>query len=64
MKLPILDDIPLATIQTVTGFGLAILAYLNGDLTIFQAFVAVGANTAGAGVVGVARNQAGRGVKR
>lgn len=59
-----LDDIPIATIQAVAGIVLAVIAYLNNDLTIYQAFVAVGANTAGAGVLGHARNGAGRGVKR
>lgn len=59
-----LDDIPIATLQTIAGLILAIIAYLNNDFSIFEAFVAVGANTAGAGALGVARNGAGRGVKR
>lgn len=59
-----LDDIPVATIQTIGGIVLATLAYVSNDLSIFQAFVAVGANTAGAGAIGFARNGAGRGVKR
>lgn len=59
-----LDDIPLATFQAVAGFVLAIVAYVNGDLSVLQAFAAVGANTAGAGVLGHARNGAGRGTRR
>jgi hypothetical protein len=59
-----LDEIPVATLQTVAGIVLAVIAYISKDLSIFQAFAAVGINTAGAGVVGVARNGAGRGVKR
>jgi hypothetical protein len=64
MKNLFLDDIPVATLQTLAGIVLAIIAYISKDLTIFQAFAAVGINTAGAGVVGVARNGSGRGVKR
>lgn len=60
----LLDDLPFATLQAIAGIVLAIIAYLNGDLGIFEAFVAVGANTAGAGVVGVARSQAGKGIRR
>lgn len=59
-----LDDVPLATIQALAGIVLAIIGYVSNDLSIFQAFAAVGINTAGAGAIGVARNQAGRGVRR
>ena len=59
-----LDDVPMATIQALAGIVLAVIAYVSNDISIFQAFVAVGANTAGAGAIGVARNQAGRGIKR
>lgn len=59
-----LDDVPIATIQVLAGIVLAVLAYINNDLTVFQAFVAVGANGVGAGVLGHARNGAGRGVRR
>lgn len=59
----LLNDLPLATLQTLVGIGLAVLAYINNDLTIFQAFVAVGANTAGAGAIGHARTGAGRGLR-
>jgi len=58
-----LDNVPVATLQTVAGIVLAIIAYVSKDISIFQAFVAVGANTAGAGLIGHARNGAGRGVK-
>lgn len=59
-----LDDMPMATLQALAGIVLAIIAYISKDLTIFQAFAAVGINTAGAGAIGVARNQAGRGVRK
>jgi len=60
----ILDDVPIATLQAIAGLVLAIIAYVSKDISITQAFFAVGANTAGAGVLGQARNGAGRGVKR
>lgn len=59
-----LDHVPIATLQAIAGIVLAVIAYLNNDLTIFQAFIAVGANTAGAGALGHARNGAGRGIKQ
>ena len=37
-----------------------LVGYLNGDLTLDQAIVAAGAANAGAGVIGHARNGAGR----
>lgn len=58
-----LDKLPLATIQAVVGYVVVLIAYLNGDLDVEAALVALGANTAGAGVLGHARNGAGRGVK-
>lgn len=59
-----LDKVPLATLQAIAGFVIVTIAYLNNDLTVFQALLAVGANGVGAGVLGHARNQAGRGLKR
>jgi hypothetical protein len=57
------DEIPIATLQVIAGFIIAIIAYINHDLTVLQAFAAVGANGVGAGVLGHARNGAGRGVR-
>jgi len=59
----LLDRVPLATIVSIAGIIGAIIALANGSID-FQAFlVSIGAVTGGAGVLGVARNQAGRGVK-
>lgn len=57
-------DLPHATLLTYVAIALSVIGYLNGTLTLEQAFVASGVGTAGAGVLGVARNGAGRGVKR
>lgn len=62
MKL--LDDLPLATLTALGGGVLALIGYLNHDLSIFEALAAWGITSAGGGGVGVARNQAGRGLKK
>lgn len=62
MKL--LDEIPLATLTAIGGGILALIGYLNHDLSIFEALAAWGITSAGGGGVGIARNQAGRGLKK
>lgn len=62
MKL--LDEIPLATLTAIGGGVLALIGYLNHDLSIFEALAAWGITSAGGGGVGIARNQAGRGLKK
>lgn len=59
----LLDKVPLATVLAIGGAALAFIAYLNGDLTVFEALGVFGLNTLGAGQLGQARNGAGRGVK-
>lgn len=58
-----LDHIPLATITHIGGGIIALIAYLNGDLDVFQALAVWGIVGVGAGQLGVARNGSGRGVK-
>lgn len=60
----LLDDLPLATLTAIGGGILALVGYLNGDLSIFEALAAWGITSAGGGFVGEARNQAGRGLKK
>lgn len=59
-----LDDVPLATLTAIGGGVLALIGYLNHDITIFQALAAWGITSAGGGAVGHARNGAGRGVRK
>jgi hypothetical protein len=59
-----LMDLPHATIIADVIVVLAVVAYLKGTVTFEEAVLAVSAGTAGAGVLGHARNGAGRGVKR
>lgn len=59
-----LDKLPLATVMTLGGGVLALIGYLNQDLTIFKALAAWGIVGVGGGQVGEARNGAGRGIRR
>lgn len=63
MKLSFLDELPLATIMTIGGGIVALIAYLQGDLSVLEALAAWGVVGVGGGQVGVARNGAGRGVR-
>src|SRR5262245_53304698 len=66
MNIPILDDLPLASVLTV------ILALVGGVVCIVSPDVlsyddylkGMGAVAAGSGVLGIARNQSGRGLKK
>lgn len=60
----LLDHLPLATIMALGGGALALIGYLNHDLTITEALAAWGIVGIGGGQVGRARNEAGRGVKK
>jgi len=60
----LLDEIPLATVTALGGGVLALIGYLNGDLSIFEALAAWGITSTGGGFVGTARNNAGRGLKK
>jgi uncharacterized membrane protein YtjA (UPF0391 family) len=59
----ILDKLPLATITFLVGTVLTVIAYLSDDLSIIEAFAALGFTGLGAGQIGQARNGAGRGIK-
>jgi hypothetical protein len=59
----LIDHLPVATLTHIAGVVIALVAYLNHDLTVFQALAAVGVVGIGAGQIGVARNGAGRGTK-
>jgi len=62
---PVLDAInktPMATIITLAGIVCIVISLVSGALTIDQALVALGAIAGGSGVLGVARNGAGRGL--
>lgn len=59
-----LDRLPLATVMTVGGGILALIGYLNKDISIFEALAAWGIVGVGGGQVGEARNGAGRGLKK
>lgn len=59
-----LDDLPIATLISIVAVVVVVIGYIRNDLTIEEALVALGAATGGAGVLGVARAQSGKGVRR
>ena len=59
-----LDNLPIATILSLVAVVVVVIGYIRNDLTIGEALVALGAATGGAGVLGVARAQSGKGVRR
>lgn len=59
-----LDEFSLATVQTIVGWILIIIAYANGSVDILEAFAALGINQVSAAAVGEVRNRAGKGVVR
>ncbi len=59
-----LDNVPLATIITIAGIIGAVIALINNSITFEQFMLSIGAVTAGSGVVGVARAQSGKGIRK
>jgi hypothetical protein len=59
-----LDNLPIATILSLVAVVVVVIGYIRNDLTLEEALVALGAATGGAGVLGVARAQSGKGVRR
>ena len=59
-----LDNLPIATIVTLAGIVGAIIALINGSIDFQEFMVSIGALAGGAGVLGVARAQSGRGLRK
>lgn len=59
----VLNDIPLASIIAVAAVIGGLIALASGDINYQEFLIGIGATTAGAGVLGEARNRAGRGVR-
>lgn len=59
-----LDNIPLASVIAIAAIVGGIIALIDGSIDFEQFLVGIGATTAGAGVLGEARNRAGKGVRR
>ena len=59
-----LDHVPLATLSFLVIAVLTVIAYLNGTVTYEQAVAAVSAGGVGTGVLGYARAQSGKGLKK
>jgi len=58
-----LDNLPVATLIAVAAIIGGIIALAGGDISFDEFLVGIGATTAGAGVLGEARNRAGKGVR-
>lgn len=58
-----LDNLPVATLIAIAAIIGGIVALAGGDITFDQFLVGIGASSAGAGVLGEARNRAGKGVR-
>lgn len=59
-----LDNVPVGTLTHIAIAALALIAYLNHDLTVVEALGVTGLGGIGAGQIGQARNGAGRGLKK
>lgn len=59
-----LDDLPLASVIAIAAIVGGVIALIDGSIDFEQFLVGIGATTAGAGVLGEARNRAGKGVRR
>jgi hypothetical protein len=57
-----LNDLPVATLVAIAAIVGGIIALINGSIDFDQFLIGIGATTAGAGVLGHARNGAGHGV--
>lgn len=60
----LLDNLPLGTLISIAGIVLAILGYLGDDLTYLEALAGVGVTSGGGGLIGTARAQSGKGIRR
>jgi hypothetical protein len=59
-----LDNVPVATLLTIAAIVGGIIALISGDINYPELLIGIGATTAGSGVLGEARNRAGKGLRR
>lgn len=59
-----LSGLPLGTLIAIAAIVGAIIALINHSIDFEQFLVGIGAGTGGAGLLGVARAQSGKGIKR
>jgi hypothetical protein len=59
-----LDDAPIATLISIASIIVIVVAYFSDDIGLQDALIALGALLGGSGVLGVARAQSGKGVRR
>ncbi len=59
-----LDNLPMASIITIAGIIGAVVALINNSIDFEQFMISIGALSGGAGIVGVARAQSGKGIRK
>lgn len=59
----VLDRLPLATLLSIAALVVIVVAYIRNDLSLEEALLYLGVTTGGAGVLGVARAQSGKGTR-
>jgi hypothetical protein len=60
----LLDNLPLASLLTVAAIVGGVIALIQGEVSFEEFLISLGAFTGGAGLLGVARAQSGKGVRR
>jgi hypothetical protein len=60
----VLDDLPVATLTSLALIIGALIALINGSIDFQEFAVSLGAGVGGLGVLGVARSQSGKGIRR
>lgn len=59
-----LNDLPLATLTFLAGIVIVVVACIRNDISVEEGLKLIGYVGVGAGVVGHARNGAGRGMRK
>jgi hypothetical protein len=60
----VLDDVPVATLTFLASIVLIVIGYIGDDISLKDAFAALGFAGGGSGAIGYVRNQAGRGTRK
>lgn len=59
-----LDNVPVATLLVIAGAIGAIIALANHSITYEEFMVSIGALSGGSGLLGIARAQSGKGIRK
>lgn len=59
----LLDNAPVATLAAIAAIVVTVIAYLNDTISFDDAMQALGISIGGAGILGIARAQSGKGTR-